>query len=151
VRQPALVELDLNLAHGLEVLGVQLADVLDRLRDAAVAARPLGPGVPDRIDRAQRVVQTDEVGLLYVVEDAAQPAVRRGEVRVALLHVEPPTEQMEVDRAPVELLVELAVVGLALAPPCGDGRHPALDGQRPQHSLYGRRALRTEQRHTHRG
>jgi hypothetical protein len=95
------------------------------------------------------VIEAQQVHVLQFLERRGQPALAQGELRVALLHVQPAPVQAEVDVPGAEQLAQLAVVGLALLPAGGDGGDRPLRVQRRGDGVQRRPALRSQQCHLH--
>jgi hypothetical protein len=149
VRPQALVELAADGTDPAQVRRVEFPDGVHRLGQH-VRLQPAGAAAAlDHVDRLQRMIEAQQVHVLQFLEHPGQPALARGELRVALLHVEPPPVQAEVDVTGAEQLAQLPVVGLAFPPAGGDGGDRPLRRQRPGGRVQRGPALRPQQCHPH--
>ena len=149
VRRQFGEELVTYRADPAQVRGVQVAYRADRLGQDAGAERAVAAAALHRVDRLERVIEPEQVGVLDLVEHLGQPALARGEQRIPLGHVEPAPVQAEIDIAGAEQLAQLAVVALAFLPPGGDRGDRPLRVQRPGDRLQRGPALRAQQRNPH--
>ena len=149
MRRPRLVELAADVADAPQVRRVEFAHGADGLGQGRGPQPVLAAAALDGIDRAQRVVEPEQVDLLDLLDDSPQPPLGGREIPVTLLHVEPSPVQPEIDAAEAEQPAKLVVAGLAVAPPGGDrGDRPA-GAQRSHHRVHRRPALRPQQGDPH--